>query len=131
MTLLQNEKFVSNAGLELDFKIDCDFLTDDDIECVTQYIISRTPAFCEVVGVPRGGCRLMNALRQYKEHSFDNDILIVDDVMTTGGSMERMRETVHEAIVDGSIAFTGNIVGWVIFVRNEMPDWINAMFKMV
>ena len=42
MTLFQCKKFTSHSGLKLDFKIDCDYLSDDDIECIAKLIARRT-----------------------------------------------------------------------------------------
>jgi hypothetical protein len=48
------------------------------------------PAFGEVEAVPTGGERLGKALLPYRDHRTAR-LLIVDDVWTTGASMEEQR----------------------------------------
>jgi hypoxanthine phosphoribosyltransferase len=110
--------FVSHSGLPLTWKIECDALTDSDIECLA-YMISQHFSFGKVVGVPRGGLRLAKALEPYHQEARATSTLIVDDVLTTGNSMERIRQTI-----------TGHTVGVVIFSRMENPPvWIHPVFQ--
>lgn len=118
MSLLQCEKFKSHSGLDLDFKIDCDYLSDGDIDCIAKLIAKRT-TFGHVYGIPRGGVRLAEALKPYHDDNVST-VLVVDDVLTTGHSMEEAKsrfETIEK-----------NIVGWVIFARRTPPEWVNAVF---
>lgn len=117
-SLLLLESFISHSGKKLDFKIECDFLTDDDLK-VFVYIILKKYNFSKVVGIPRGGIRLSNMLKQH-QNSESKNILIVDDVLTTGGSMEKMK----------SKFVNKNIKGVVIFSRGETPDWIDPIFQL-
>jgi len=118
MTLFQCKKFTSHSGLELDFKIDCDYLSNDDIRCIAK-LIAKKSRFGHVYGIPRGGTRLAEALEPYSDpHS--NTLLIVDDVLTTGGSMEEARAWFDNGYWD--------IKGWVIFARKRPPKWVNAVF---
>lgn len=111
---------ILNSGEESFFKIECDHLTDEDIETLA-LIISDRLWFSSVVGVPRGGERLASALRKYEFWSQDDKLptLIVDDVLTTGRSMEEFRNKVP-----------GDTIGVVIFARGKCPDWIRPVFKM-
>ncbi len=118
MTLINCEKFKSHSGLELDFKIDCDYLTDSDIECIAKIIAKRT-TFGHVYGIPRGGARLAEALKQYHDDNVST-VLVVDDVLTTGQSMEEVRVFFEERGFD--------VIGWVIFARKTPPEWVNAVF---
>ena len=68
-----------------------------------------------VEGVPRGGVRLATALERYI--TVGDDLLIVDDVLTTGLSMERHR--------DGREAF-----GIVVFARGLCPNWISSIWNL-
>ncbi len=102
--------------MKSDFKIECDALTHDDIECIAYLIQQRTGSFSRVVGIPRGGLRLSEALEQYCS---EGPVLICDDVLTTGGSMERMRERIG-----------GETMGVVIFSRGKCPEWIKPLFQM-
>ena len=80
-----------------------------------------SPPFREAYGIPRGGVKLGNLLRQYGTKKKEDPICIVDDVLTTGGSMIEYAET----------EFKGeDVIGWVVFARSQLPDWINALFRM-
>ena len=122
MNLFQKVDIILNSGKPSDFKIECDALTDEDIECFA-HLISKKYTFRKVVGVPRGGVRIENALQKYTTNNPEHPLLMVDDVLTTGGSMIRYREQYEEMEYD-------NIVGVVIFARGECPDWIDSVFKM-
>ena len=121
--LFKRGEFISHSGLTLPFKIDCDALTDEDIECIAEYIASKT-CFGVVEGIPRGGCRLADALDRYKIDFAPFDYLIVDDVLTTGASMEKRKAKLPDEI------HPDDIVGWVIFARTKPPDWVHTMFRM-
>ena len=107
--------FVSSSGEILPFKIECDALTDSDLYCIAG-IIANKVKFGSVYGVPTGGDRLARALSDFRTTS--EDVLLVDDVLTTGASMEEYKSRL-----------TGNVIGWVVFARGELPDWISAVFK--
>ena len=128
-TLFKSIEFVAHAGDILDFKIECDALSDESIATIAKYIASRT-SFGMVEGISkngcrRTGCRLADALEPYAKPDAPFNILIVDCVLTTGNSMEQAKATylpeVHEA----------DILGWAIFARTEPATWINAVFRMV
>ena len=119
--LFERKKFISNAGIPMDFKIDCDALTDEDIETLA-LIISQRHSFSHVYSVPTGGDRLAAALQQYCNTT--GGVLIVDDVLTTGGSMERKYEEVAK------LHPNDDIDGVVIFARGLCPIWVEAIFEM-
>ena len=122
MTLFENGTFKSHSGKTLPFKIDCDYLNNDDIDCIAKYISSKC-TFGLVIGIPSGGDRLADALEQYVKPDAPFNVLIVDDVLTTGASMEY-----GKASVQGYVHHK-DIIGWVIFARTEPKPWINYMFK--
>jgi hypothetical protein len=118
MNLFQLGKFTSHAGKELDWKIECDALTDEDWECLAKMISERTQ-FGRVYGIPRGGEKLAKALEKYADPK--NPIrLVVDDVWTTGTSM-------NEAMSKGDF-------GFVVFARNRIVfdanKYVRALFTM-
>ena len=123
MTLFKRGKFTSHSGIELDFKIECDALTDDDIECVAEYIASKVD-FGVVEGIPRGGIRLADALEKYAVWESPFNILIVDDVLTTGTSVERAKADQPPQV------HPDDVIGFVIFARTKPPDWVHAMFVL-
>lgn len=118
MNLFQIGKFTSHAGNELDFKIECDALTDQDWECFAK-LISERCEFGSVYGIPRGGVKLQKALEKYCTPK-NPYRLVVDDVYTTGKSM-------REAMNKGDI-------GYVVFARKRVDFdagvYIRALFTM-
>ena len=112
-----------HSGQQSNFKIDCDALTDGDWETVAR-LIGTHLAFDKVVGVPQGGLKLAAALQPYcrladthrKEASLT---LIVDDVCTTGASLEHQKELVG-----------GHCVGAVLFARGKAPSWVWPVFQL-
>lgn len=110
--------FVSHAGKELTWKIECDALTDADWECLAKMISERCQ-FGTVYGIPRGGTKLANALEKYASPN-SKCRLVVDDVYTTGKSMREV--------------MTPKDIGFVVFARNRVviePDfYVRALFTM-
>ena len=119
MGLITLGDFTSHSGLQLPFKIECDALTDDDMEAIAS-IISKSFAFGSVHGIPRGGLRLAQKLTRYV-----GDIrlpaLIVDDVLTTGTSMIEY---------GNSRAIRRPYIGVVIFARGPCPSWVHPIFRV-
>lgn len=105
--------FVSHSGLELPWKIECDNLSNAEIQLFADIIFSNVQIFSKVEGVPQGGLRLAKALRKWTYTK--GPILIVDDVLTTGNSMEKQRNE-------------RDAIGYVIFARAEVPSWINSLW---
>lgn len=105
--------FTSHSGKTLSFKIECDDLTTDDLNTLAQ-IVGQRFKFGSVIGVPKGGLRFARALIPY---CTTGPILVVDDVLTTGKSMEEYR-------------VTENDVGVVIFARGPCPVWIHPIFTL-
>jgi len=125
MNLFQKQLVKLSSGTESDFKIECDALTDEDIECCA-YLISKKVKFKKVYGVPRGGYRLQKALEKYTTSNRELPILIVDDVLTTGKSMESFlnnSDWYYEELLVPPI-------GFVIFAREKCPNWIQTLFQM-
>jgi hypoxanthine phosphoribosyltransferase len=122
MTLLKTGDFVSHSGLTLPFKINCDLLTQEDINCIAKYIAARCD-FGVALGIVRGGIRLAEALDQYATQEAPFNVLVVDDVLTTGKSMERSKAKLPPQV------HQDDVIGWVIFARTEPPKWINYVFK--
>lgn len=122
INLLQYASFKSHSGLTLPWKIDCDALADEDIETIAK-IINDKFKFSRVIGIARGGLRLMEALRQYCLPGPEIDhVLIVDDVMTTGKSMVEAYRAIR---ADG---ITAPITGVVIFSRGPQVSWVHSLF---
>jgi orotate phosphoribosyltransferase len=119
MNLFVDGEFTAHSGETLPFKIDCDALTDADFATLAAKISRRMVRFRDVYGIPRGGVRLGLALLRYCTGSPLDPMLIVDDVLTTGRSMEEARKR-----------FGPNTIGAVIFARGPCPDWIVPLFAL-
>jgi len=96
------------------WKIDCDGLTSEDIETLALMLSEVLPAFGSVEGVPSGGRWIADALAPYVT---SGPLLIVDDVLTTGRSMEE-----HRAGRDA--------IGAVLFQRGAGLPWVTPLFAM-
>jgi hypothetical protein len=106
--------FSSHSGFQLPWKIDCeDGFEKGDWEALAS-IIAWKFAFSSVYGVPKGGVPLARALDKHCEPGYP--VLIVDDVLTTGRSMEHAR-----AMLGGEAV---PIIGIVVFARGKCPDWV-------
>lgn len=115
--LFTQANFTSHSGLALRWKIDADALTAEDWAAIASFVGPRL-RFRAVHGVPRGGLSFADALRPYA--SEDGGLLIVDDVLTTGGSMEEARAR-----------FEGEVTGVVLFSRAAAcPEWIVPVFEL-
>lgn len=118
MNLFQIGKFTSHAGKELNWKIECDALTDEDWECIA-LMISERCQFGRVYGIPRGGVKLQNALEKYADPK--NPVrLVVDDVWTTGKSM-------MEVMQPGDLGFVAFSRERIMFDANK---YVRAVFTM-
>ena len=123
-TLFKRGKFTSHSGIELPFKIDCDALTDKDIDAVASYIASRMDCRFMVQDIAQGGCRLAAALEKYERCDAPFVILLVDEVLLTPSSMDAAKDAQPPQV------HKDDIIGWVIFARCELPSWIHAMFVL-
>jgi len=112
MNLFVRGRFVAHSGGVLDWKIECDALTDADIECIAWVFSTKIGDFGSVEGIPRGGVRLAEAMRKYASKG---PLLVADDVFTTGNSMEEQRN--HRFAK-----------GVVIFATSPTPYWIRPLF---
>lgn len=113
--LFVRQDFTSHSGQPLNWKIECDALTDADIETLAFMLAEKLPAFGKVTGIPRGGLRIAAALEKY---ATEGASLIVDDVLTTGASFTPYAPQHPQQ----------NIIGAVIFARGPCPDWITPLF---
>ena len=121
--LFNKGTFRLHNGSWSDFKIDCDSLTDEDIDCCAYLLSKVLRKFTSIEYIPSGGYRLAEAMKPYVSvpNSIDEDnILIVDDVCTTLGSMEERRGT------------RINCIGAVIFDRSGRlsNSWITPLFTL-
>lgn len=117
--------FKSHAGKPLSWKIECDDLSDEDIDCLAKLVYTKYSY--EEVSYPSTNSanviNLVSKLERHKSFNADYDYLIVDDVLTTGKSMNDIYEHLHTN-------HGYKIKGVVIFARNECPDWITPIFQL-
>lgn len=115
--IFQTGEFSLHSGGVSNFKIECDELSDADLETIAM-LISEKFDFNFVIGIPTGGEALAEKLEKYV-NEYASKTLIVDDVLSTGSSMEDYHY----------LAGQENI-GVVIFARGSCSDWITPIFQM-
>lgn len=121
MALFQRGNFTLASGLISPWKIECDALTNDDWHGLAVMLIERLPLpFETAVGVPRGGVPFAQALLEFA-NPFASTLLVVDDVWTTGGSMEKYISEQHP---------DRDIMRAVVFARKPPPANVTAIFTM-
>jgi orotate phosphoribosyltransferase len=86
MNLFQLGQFKLHSGQVSDFKIQCEALTDADLDCIAFLLSRRVPPFGSVEGVPTGGNALALKMERYIVKG-NHRLLVVDDVFTTGRSL--------------------------------------------
>jgi len=121
MNLFQEGAFNARSGV-LPWKVECDALSDADWHWAAARIAEKFWVR-EVFGIPTGGMKLATALMEYRE-THGECLLIVDDVLTTGGSMERMRRKTALALIGVPR------VGVVMFARVRPAAWINPIWQL-
>ena len=124
MNLFKKISFISHAGLPLNWKIECDALSEDDWKGIARMIMDyETRPFGSVEGIPRGGIPLANALQEY---ATEGRPMIVDDVYTTGASFN---EYCYEHYRTMSFDYNPK---WVVFARSKPKDrtGVKALFTV-
>jgi orotate phosphoribosyltransferase len=122
MSLFRLGDFTLHSGSQSRWKIDCDALSPQDWEALAVMLVERLPAFGLVVGVPEGGLPLADALGKYADSV--GPVLVVDDVLTTGRSMEEEREFLLKRYKPE------DNLGAVVFARGPCPDWVYPLFRL-
>lgn len=115
MTLFKSGDFTLHSGNRVDWIIDCNFLSSEDINTLALIGSKILPPFGTVLPVMRGGLRLAIALSKYGQDG--GRLLIAEDVVTTGQSMEDVR--------DGRDA-----IGICIFARGPVPSWVTPIWSL-
>lgn len=116
MNLFQRGNYLLHSGYRSSWKIECDALTYEDWSTLAYLIQQRTGPFSAVEGVPDGGVPLAACLEPYCVER--GPLLIVDDVWTSGASMEKHRHG-RQAI------------GAVVFARGSaLLPWVIALFQL-
>lgn len=130
MSLFVNSPFQSHSGQSLPFKIECDNLSDEELDVFVNMIQNACKSynslkFSSVMGVPSGGTRIADKLQQYTDETA-NRLLIIDDVLTTGKSMEEYKAKAMCAGWNKE-----NIYGIVLFSRADFcPYWVVPIYEL-
>ena len=122
--LFQSIDFKSHSGLSLNWKIECEALSDDEWNTISNMIMKSSPPFSKALGIPKGGVRLAALLNEHATGNEKDPVCIVDDVLTTGESMEYFLEQ-YSRNRRPCVA-----IGWVVFARVSTPSWVRALFQM-
>jgi hypothetical protein len=117
VSLFQLARFVSHAGILLDWKVECNNLDVDDWRCLAMLANQKLPPFRNVVPVPTGGTIFAEQLLSYANPKASL-IVIADDVYTTCMSM---LEVAKERL---------DVVGCVAFARAPVPSWIVPVWRL-
>ncbi len=126
MDLFQKQKFTSHAGIPMEWKIEMDAVSDKEWDCLASMIMDyQKKPFSKVVGIPRGGIKLQNALQKYSSGDASDPWLVVDDVYTTGTSFREFCTTKE----------TMDAYKWVVFARQPTArvrgrGGVKALFTM-
>ena len=124
MCLFQKVDFKSHSGLNLSWKIECDEISKKEWKCLAEMIMDyEKRPFQAALGIPRGGIILGTYLNEYSTQNIEDPYLIVDDVLTTGGSMDDFVNSYFRNRKP-------NYFGWVVFARNKPQHWVKALFQM-
>ena len=143
MGLFQTGDFTLASGAKSRWKIDCDGLTADDWAALAAMAVEVLPPFFSVTGVPRGGDPFAAALERYCSSNVSDGLLIAEDVVTTGASIERRRAYCRQhwtaaafgirgVCVFARPVWTPGVRGWVRrrFGYDRCPDWVTPLFQM-
>jgi orotate phosphoribosyltransferase len=127
VNLVMAGDFTLRSGKKSGYKVECDALTTADWEGIAAAIVEEgiLPPFSGVSGVPRGGIPLADAMRKYVTPEA-RTLLICEDIVTTGGSMERWREELRR---DPAVKFD-DYVGVCFIARGRCPDWVKPLLRM-
>ena len=124
MSLFQKVDFKSHSGLNLSWKIECDEISKKEWKCLAEMIMDyEKRPFQAALGIPRGGIILGTYLNEYSTQNIEDPYLIVDDVLTTGGSMDDFVNSYFRNRKP-------NYFGWVVFARNKPQHWVKALYQM-
>jgi hypothetical protein len=117
MSLIQRRDYEMQSGGVAAYHIDCSALTGQSLDTLA-WLVASNGDFCAVEAASPRGQRFAGALERYRSEAGVR--LIVDDVLTSGSSMEAARARLgwHDA------------VGVVLFARVPCPALILPLFTM-
>jgi len=83
-----------SSGIESCLTIDVEALSDTEMVGFSN-LIAKKYSFKRVFGIPRGGSRLADCLKRDQSPYGELDLLIVDDVYTTGETINEYVKHLH------------------------------------
>lgn len=122
VSLFGSGSFTLHSGRASGLKIDCDALTEADWDTLARLAKVLVGPYSAVVSPGGAGSKFAHALNRYCERGV---LLVADDVLTTGQSMQHARETHEDELVHKV-----GVKGIVAFARGPLPDWVQAIFHM-
>lgn len=120
---------VLHSGMVADFKIDCDALTAYEVKALVSIARRILPPFRAVKGIPTGGLAFAKELEWFADPDA-NTIIIADDVLTTGRSMEEFKAEIISESPRGWGRSVPRIEGIVLFARGPCPQWVAPIFTL-
>lgn len=134
MNLIQLGHFVLNSGKTSYFKLECDKFIEENAEGLAYLLSKIAGPYSTVEGIPRGGNLLADRMNKYATMGVkDNGHVIVDDVLTTGGSLVRARDHFLSCSPEGPDAPRPVHLlprGVVVFARGKCLPWVKALFQL-
>lgn len=124
VTLFRDDRFTSHSGLDLPWRIECDALSPEDWDTIGK-AVARRYMFCEAIGIPRGGIPFAEALNRHKQAEHHCNIVVVDDVITTGNSMLQYMQEIEKKYPDK------RVFGIALFARRGFQKFgIETVFQV-
>ncbi len=121
--LIQIGEFPLHSGGTSYFKLECDKFTQSDWDALA-IMAARRWKFSAVYGIPTGGMRLAKAMEKYATFNAKDPMIIVDDVLTSGGSMDQAKAKFP--YLDES----DKIIGFVAIARGPTLPWVVPFFQV-
>lgn len=119
ISLFKQGDFTLHSGDKSDWIIDCNALSDENLKILALIGSRLVEPFSLVYGIPRGGLRFEIALIKYAVPlKISANCLVVDDVLTTGKSMQETMEELKAT------------QGLVIFARGPLPKGVKAIWNL-
>lgn len=126
MDLLRLGNYVLHNGSKSRYKICCDVFSDSDWNVAATLIRAIVGPFRSVEGIPNGGTKLEEILKHYVDDRKEGPHLVVDDVYTSGQSMETAKD-LYKTKFD---TLNYCVAGAVLFSRGPAPYWISPVFQL-
>jgi len=119
--IFQTGEFKLHSGKNSNWKIECDNLTREDWHTLAQISSKIIGEFDKVFSCGGAADFFAQELKEFSTKTGPS--LIVDDVLTSGNTMERVKKN-FQAI------WNIEVKGIVAFARGPCPSWITPIFTL-